>query len=354
MNTDITQTTQADINNSRDDFSVDPKSTDGVWGDKETIQMFDSFTKWYGYYSSIPELKKAIQVYATWVLGQGYETDDRTKIRLEGITGSGEDSFTAILWNMLVMKKVNGDSFAEIIRNNKGTLINLKPLDPARIKVYFRKNGTIKKYSYLTGKKEMDFLPSEIFHLVNDRVADNTHGDSVVESIQWLIDARQEAMRDWRRISHRSTVRILYVEEDNPNRLANLKTDYKEAINNGNLLILPVKAGDASFADLQLPPIAQFLEWIRYTENAFYKAVGTPKTLAGDADGIPESGGKMVVLTHEPTYVREVKDLENDLWNQLAIKVEFNRQASLQDNVQEQEGKSNNQTQATQPGDTKI
>jgi len=197
-------------------------------------------------------------------------------------------------------------------------------------------------------------MPNRMLHFSNDRVADNIHGDSVVKALKWLIDARQEAMEDWRRISHRSTIRVLVVDEDNPAKLTTLKTQYKDAIKKGELLILPGKPGEKVFQDLVLPPVEAFLAWIRYLENAFYKAVGVPKTIAGDAEGIPESGGKMAMLTHEPTYIREVTELEGDIWNQLAIKISFRRQPSLQDNVKTQEEKSTNQTQAAQPQDTKA
>jgi hypothetical protein len=352
---DIRQTTTTSGLNPTE-FSVDAKQTDGISASGETFWYFTDWTKWYGYYNEIAELKKAIQTSATWVLGQGYEVNNaRDKVILDHMAGAGEDSFLSIMWNMLVVKKINGDSFSEIIRDpNTKMLLNLKPLSPDRIKVVFNQKGVIIRYEYLgtrDGNENQKFKPNEILHFMNDRVADNTHGDSVISALKWLIDARQEAMQDWRRISHRSTIRVLVVDEDNPTKLNYLKTSYKDAIAKGELMILPGKPGEKVFQDLNLPPVEAFLAWIRYLENAFYKAVGVPKTIAGDAEGIPESGGKMAMLTHEPLYVREVTELENDLWNQLGLKVTFKRQPSLQEGTQEQEGKNNNQTQAAQPQD---
>ena len=350
MRTDIQQTSTIDMS-TINDYKVDPKSTDGIQGGDTTRWTFSNFTKWYGYYDDIPELKKAVGTYATWVVGQGYTTDNLSKVILDKIIGSGEDDFTSILWNMLVIKKVNGDAFAEIVRNNKGTLINIKPLNPQRMAVVFSKKGIIEKYEYSNGSGIQMFKPNEIFHLVNDRVADNVHGDSVIKALQWLINSRQEAMVDKRRMLHLGTIRIIEVDEDDKTRLANLKIDWKDSIENGNVLLLPKGTGQVQ--DLTSPN-SEHIVWIKYLENAFYKAVGTPKTLAGDAEGIPESGGKMVVFTHEPTYIREVTALEKDIWNQLAIKVEFKRQSSLQENTQEQEDKSTNQVQASQPNDTGV
>ena len=46
---------------------------------------------------------------------------------------------------MNLIKKVNGDSYAEIIRNNEdgGILLNLKPLDPSKITIVYDNKGMI-------------------------------------------------------------------------------------------------------------------------------------------------------------------------------------------------------------------
>lgn len=358
METDIRSTETTDFNSTRTTFEVEGKQTDGPSDQKETEWDSPNFSIYYGYYDEIPELKKAIGTYGTWVLGQGWTASNLDTAILESIAGWGEDDFTSILWNMLIMKKINGDSFAEIKRNEKtGTLINIIPLTPSRISIVVGNDGVITKYKYMSPKLkevEKEFQPNEIFHLCNDRVADNIHGDSVVSAMKWLIDSRQEAMKDWRRISHRSSIRILFVDEDDTAKLKTLNAQYSTAIENGDVMIFSGKKENFDFEDLTLPPVEAYLAWIRYLENAFYKGVGVPKTLAGDAEGIPESGGKMVVLTHEPTYIREVTNLENDIWNQLAIRVEFKRQASLKESVNDTENKNINQTQATQPSDTQA
>jgi len=347
---DITQTTTADMS-SVTEFSVDSQDTDGV-GAGETKYDNPDFTKWLGYYKTTA-IKKPIDAYATWVTGRGLdETDTRTKVLLDNFKGWGEDNFLAIIWNMLVVKKFNGDSYAHAIRNDKGTLINLKPLNAGRMTNIVGQDGVIIRYEQrLANGKTRKYKPNEILHLCNDRIADEIHGVPVCEVAEWGILARKEALADLKRVTHISMVRVLYVDINDKARLADLKRDYPDAINSHNLLILPVKPEDAKFEDLQVPPIGIILEYVRYIENSFYKDVGMPKSLTGDAEGIPESGGKMAYLNHEPIYNREVTELEADLWNQLALRVKFKRQASLMDSVNNQENKNNNQTQAAQPSD---
>ena len=160
-------------------------------------------------------------------------------------------------------------------------------------------------------------------------------------------------MKTWKKICRRAYIRILKVDENDKTRLATLKKDYAEGINAGEILIVPVDPKEASFEDLTLPPVEAYMTWIRNCESRIYKAVGFPKSLTGDAEGIPESGGKMAYFNHMPIYNREVTDVESDFWNQVGIKIKFNRQESLTDNMQNQESKNNAQT-GFQPSDTKV
>ena len=348
--TDITQTSTGDLSGISN-FSVNSTVLDSPNANDKNWYQDDKVAEYLTYYKTT-QLKAPIDTLAIWTIGKGYNTDNRTEAILENITGWGEDSFTSVLFNLMVMKKVTKiGGFAEIVRNEEtGTLLNLIPRNPANMIIYYNKQGIITEY----GHKQSDgkikkFTPDKILHLVNDRIGDEVHGTSVVESVKWIIDAKEEAMRDWRRISHRSTVRILYVEEDNKARLNTLKTEYKDAIKNGDLLILPIKRGDGEFEDLQLPPIQQFLEWIRYLENLFYQAVRVPKIIA-TSEGFTEAGGKMGYMTFEPIYTYEQTQLEADLWNQLAIRVKFNRPPSLSNAMNTTEEKNAGQT-GLQPND---
>ena len=353
--TDIQQTTQTDLAGKVTDYSVTSGRIDQAGGNEETYWDNTNFEKYLGYYYSIPEFKKAVDTYATWVLGKGYTTDARTNAILENITGWGEDSFLSILWNMLVVKKFNGDSYSEIMRDPKtGIILNLKPLNPSNVRHVVGKKGIIKFYEYTQADgKKIRYKPNEIFHLCNDRIADQIHGTSVVDCVEWVILARNEAMADWKRISHRATIRVMYVDEDDKSRLVNLKKDYAEAIKNGELLIIPGKRGEYEFQDLSLPPADSFLSWIQYLENFFYQAVGVPKAISGGVQDNTEASAKVGMVVFDPIYLREITDLQMDIWNQLAIKIEFVGQKSMMDNVQGLEQKNNAQT-GFQPNDVEA
>ena len=355
METDINQTTTTALDTGVDDYQVDREKIDDAEV-KELEWTNPDWSEYLGYYKNIPEFKEAIRALARWTVGKGYEPEDnRTKIILENITGWGEDSFQQILTNMIIVKKVNGDAYAEIIRNDKGTLVNLKPLNPGRMRHIVNSKGFIIRYEEVDAKKKKTkrtFTPDQIFHLCNDRIASEIHGTSAVEAVKWVINARNEAMSDWRRISHRSTVRVMYVDADDSDKLTQVKDQYKEAINNGEVMLIPAKKGEAEFVDYNLPPIDAFIRWIQYLEGFFYQALGVPKAIANTAD-FTEAASKVGYMTFEPVYTEEQTLLEQDLWNQLAVRIKFNRPPSLAGTLQEDETKNTGQT-GFQPADTQA
>lgn len=345
METDISKASVTDMNGTVTNFSVSNVTLDEAGMVKETWYDFPDSDKYLKYYKTIPELKKAVDALATWVTSKGYDTNPYHSVILDHLIGWGEDSASSIFWNLQVQKKIFGDAFAEIIRDDKGTILNIKPLYPGNMRVVVNGQGIITRYEQRTNvpTAPKKFSPDKILHLVNDRVANEIHGTSVIQACQWVIDARNESMADWRRILHRSTIRVLYVPIDDNPMMAKVKTQYQTAINKGEVVVVPAKPGEAQFQDLDAPPIDAFLRWIQYLEGFFYQAVGIPRVIA-TSENYTEAASKVGYLTFEPIYTREQTELEYDLWNQCQIKLTFNRPPSLMDTMQQSEAKNTSQT----------
>lgn len=353
----LNKTTTTNLTNTVQDFSVDPRQTDGVSASGLTYWNNPNFTKYHQYYKTIPNLKKPIDAIALYTVGNGYTANAETKVILDHISGWGEDTFDSIMWNMIVTKKVNGDAFAQIIRDGdkrSGTLLNIKPLDPASVRVVVNKDGRISHYEIVSkGSANIRKEKWEILHLVNDRFADEIHGTSVIEACQWYIDAKDEAQRDWRRISHRSTIRVMFVDVDNTTRQTQLKEQYAEAIKNGELMIIPAKKPDVEFEDLVLPPVESFMRWIQYLDDGLYQQLGVPKVILGGSSEFTEASSKTALLTWDQIWQWEQRQLEADLWNQLYIKVHYYEPVSLKNELISDEDKNTSQT-GFQPNDARI
>lgn len=355
---EFNNTTTTGLDSGVDKFSVDHETLDTAGANKETEWNNSNWSEYLGYYKTIPELKQAIDSLAVWTAGKGFETiDNRTRLIVDNVIGWGEDSFESIMKNMLIVKKINGDAYAEIIKDKNGLLVNLKPLNPATIKTIVNSKGIIIRYDEYNPKSKKvkrKYSPDDIFHISNNRVANEIHGVSVIEACKWVIDARNEAMSDWRRVLHRSSIRIMYVDVMNPTKLASLKEQYKEAINKGEVMIIPAKRGDdIEFEELTAPPIQAFLQWIQYLENFFYQAVGIPKIILGGSQDFTEASSKVGYLTFEQVYMTEQRELEKDILNQLKIEITFNRPVSLKDNVQSDEAANTGQV-GFQPNELNV
>jgi len=332
--------------NKQEDFTVPVVALEGALDQKETEYQNTLFTQWLGYYKTIPEYKTAINGFATWIVGKGWTADNRVTAILENITGWGEDNFLNILWNMIVIKKVGGDSFAEIIRNPEtGTLLNLKPLDPANIKIIVNQKGIIIRYEQIhkTDKKALPkrFTPQQILHICNDRIGDEIHGTSITEGVEWVIKARNEALQDFRKVLHRNVnpLVIYEVEEDDKTRIAEFERKIQVMKKDFEALVVPTGSVKVT---IPVVPLENPIEWIRYLENFFYQALGVPKVILGGQTET-EGDAKVSYLTFEQVYTREITELKADLWNQLAIRVEFGTPVSLKEPVQDNEIKNTSQ-----------
>lgn len=348
-NLELNQTTQSNLGGTVRDYSPSADSLDKPEDINENTWDNTNYDEWNRYYKTDGIYKTALNSFSSWVTGKGWSSDSRTTAILNNITGWGEDTFQSIMWNMHVVKKLQGDSYAEIMRNKDGTIVNIKPLGTLRHVT--NKKGRIIRYETLD-KPNKKFRPTQILHFCNNRVADEIHGTGITESVAWSLDARKEAMHDWRRISHRSTIRVMYIDSANTTKLNQVKSQYAEAIRDGELMIIPAKKGDAEFEELTLPPVEAFLAWIRHLEDVIYREIGVPRVILGGGSS-GEGDGKVSYLTFEQIYVREIEEIKADLWNQLAIKVEFSEPVSLKDKIQVDERKNSSQV-GFQPNDTQA
>lgn len=326
----IGQETTTDLKGSVMDVKIRAEKPDQKGsGEAEIKWDFPDADKHLGYYSQIPELKSALHILAQRVCGLGYTTQtNRSQMTLQNITGWGEDSFTSIMKMLLVEKKVFGDAFAEIIRNDEGILINLKKLYAGDMSIILNKQGLIERYEQKSNTEKGEtktFEPNEILHLSNDRIGNEIHGTSIIDSLKVYIDFYNEMLSDERKIRHRElALGVLKIDSNDPKKIKEVTNQYKKAIKDAEVLVV----GDG--VELRDNPVSprDRLQIMQFIISQFYQVVGTPKILT-TSEGYTEAGGKAGLLAFEPNEISEKIQLEEDLWNQLAIKIKFNRAPSL-------------------------
>jgi hypothetical protein len=331
------------------DFIVNQRALDAAnpTGEKEQYWYFDKATRNFGYYFEIPEINCAANALATWTVSRGYTTDDtRLKIILEHITGMGKDTFSQIMWNHEVVKVVVGDAFIEL-KYKDDLLINMIPISPERVRIV-HKDGRIIRYDTWNGKEWRSISRENMLHSSNKRIGDQVHGTSQIDACKWIIDARNEALVDGRKIEHRTlALGIAYYKTDNTGKITYVNSQIEKAIKNGEMVGLP--EGTVEIREFPSKSVSDRQAWISYLENFFYQVFGVPRSIA-TSDGTSEVGGKMGHVIFEPIYTKEQVDLESDLWNQAAIKITFNRPPSLGGLVAQEENKNTGMT-SIQPND---
>lgn len=372
MALNIRNTAETDYSNIAS-HTLDSVNLDAVSNQDETRDINPRWLQDWTSFNRIPKLKSAILMKAIWTVGKGYTCDARTKVILDHITGNGKQTFLDILFNLVVCKQVGRDSFAEIIRDEEGNLINLKVLDPGSITKIFGKDGRIKRYeqtipaptkSFMDKTKKslgfakdnfIKFKTEDIFHLTNSCFAGELHGRSVPESMEKIILADDENFNVMRKLTRFQAVPfiIFKVKSDNTTTIAGFKANIKEARENGEDLIVPDDENLLSWETVQVTPSAILMEWRNSLNNEFYRAVGMPLILFGSA-GSTESGGKIEYLGHETVFEHDQLEIENQIEAQLGLKVNLNSPTSLLENLQTDESKDQQNALTFQPNDVQA
>jgi len=304
-----------------------------------------NWTKYNGYYRTNRGGTKApIDKFAMWAVGKGFKADEKTKKKLSKITGFGKDSFNSIMENMIRVKKINGDAFAEIIKDKSAKLLNIKPLNPARVATITGDNGLIIRYEYMSvdKKRVIQRIDKEkMFHLINDREADEIHGISVYESMEGLLDKIQQLDEDMTVVFHRYVVPLMMfkMNTDNKIKITGFKSEVKTAMDGAEPLFLPDKVVDAD--TLKIPQFATLdpIKWREDWKQDAIKDIGIPELVLGKASGVTEASAKIVYLSFQQTVEDEQREIEEQLKLQLGIVVNYEFPARIEENLGEDEGK---------------
>jgi len=352
----LSNTQLSNVTNVVQDVTVYTKNTDGATGQDEYTWQNADWTTYWGYFNDedLGELKNAFVMKSVWNVGKGYTCDAETKVILDHISGWGKDTFQDILFNMDLISRLGGDSYAEIIRDESGLLLNLKVLDPGSIKIVVDKKGIIKRYeqtSKITGEP-LKFKPSEIFHLSHNRFADNVHGISDIVSIKNTILAEKESFRDTKKLMHRQ-VRpfiIFKLGTDDLTKINAFKDKADSALNLGENMYVPFDDKTLSYEVVKVDLSPTVLAWRDSLRQKFYRSLGLPLTVFGAASG-NESQSKIEYLAHEQVFAQAQMFLEEQIWNQLYLKIKLNSPVTLLENLQTDEQKDGNQGLEIQPND---
>ena len=356
--TDINNSEIGNKMNTETNYSVDAVSTDGAKDQPETTYQNSNWTQQLGYYKKVPELKASIDALATWTIGKGFKSNEITEMALSTIKGWGKDTFNTILENLTRVAKIGGDSYAEIIRDDEGQLINLKPLDPQNMVIVANRKGLIKRYEQTDkpkGTTIQKFKPENMFHLSRNRTADEIHGESLIDAVEEIILMRNEAMADYKKLLHRNVfpVRIFHLDTDDATEIAAFKAKADLASMQGENIYIPKGAVETEIAAVSSNATLNPLPWITQLNQYFFQATGVPQIIVGGSSEFTEASAKIAYLAFEQVIEEEQLYIEEQVLAQLNLEIDLEFPATLQNEILAAEDKAET-TQASTPEDTSV
>ena len=312
---------------------------------------------WYGYYYNISAYSSLVDKKSMWSIGKGFQADKKTTKLLQEIRGMGKDSFNTIMHNAVKVYTIGGDFLAEIVRNGKGKLVNLKPLNPGTFKIVANDKGIITGYEQVsnlnpsrTGSKGgmfNKFKPNQIFHLCWNRTADNIHGTGTAEKMENDLKRYEEVVRDQRIIFNRyvKPLWVFSVDSDDDAELKAFKVKVDETVNKSENLVVPKDTVD-KIERISIPPNSTLdpLPWIKFLESQFLKAEGVPAIVQGVSTGGSESESKVLYLAWQQVIEWNQLFLEEQILAQLGLEVNFNFPAMIEQDLNKDEKKDGETT----------
>ncbi len=329
------------------------EEVDRAGAQKETRWKSENWTTYNGYYKSHVAAKSVINKLGMWTVGKGVETKNKAQEKIvENIVGWGKDTFNEILDNMIRVKHINGDSYAEIIRDN-GKLVNLKPLNPGSMIHLVNPQGMITGYKQvLTNGKEKPLDLENVFHLTLNRTADEIHGTGDIESVITFLDKIKQLDEDMSVMFHRYVLPLLIwkLNTDDTTAIENFKTQEKAAWNKGDNLVTPDKAVSFDMVEAGKNGVNP-LEWRNKWVEEVIKGGGVPALIMAIESGTTEASSKMVFLAWGMTIEKEQRDTETQVKVQLGLEIKLPDPPTIEQTLNKDEMKDSSPEQKVKPNE---
>ncbi len=345
MAMDVTKTTTQALDQSLKIQTTSSEDVDRAGIETDTKWVNDKWETYNGYYKKHIATKSVINKLGMWAVGKGYKPLKKSQEKiLQAIIGWGKDTFNEVIDNQIRVKHINGDSYAEIVRDNSGKLVNLKPLNPGSIGHKIDSKGNIQGYvQRLIDGTEDDVNLEDIFHLSLNRTADEIHGTGDIESLTTFLDKIKQLDEDMAVMFHRFVVPLVIwrLNTDDTTAMSTFKTQSKKARNGGDDMVISDQAVDWKLLEpgVGVGKVIDPMTWRNKWTEEVIKGGGVPALIMAIEAGTTEASSKMVYLAWQQVIEKEQRDLEAQIKSQLGLEVKFEFPARIEENLGEDEGK---------------
>ncbi len=330
-----------------DNFRIDAEET-------ENQEYQQDWTKWHGFFRNVPDYRTAMLTFIDWVIGKKLIMDRRTEEIVKKIRGNGKQSFRMILKNHFLTSVIGGDSTTEIIKDKAGRLKNLMIRDPGTIKIIANRKGRIILYKQMSGKQQgkeeaelktlHTWQPEEIWHTMNNPIADEIHGIPESESMQDLIKSLEQVQKTYAVVLERYMKPTYFFEADTDDdtEMAAIAVKIDKAMKNFTNIVLPKGTLD----EIKTAKTAQFsildpVPWMNFLSRKFNKVARVPEIIQGESRESAVAGAEINFIGFKEYIMQRQTDLSENVKNQLNLNVGFEEPRELEIEQMQKGGSSN-------------
>jgi hypothetical protein len=328
--------------------SIKVQTTDAVDVDrpgKTNYYQTSTWTTHNGYYMGHSSIRAVINKLKMWTVGKGSnveKTKATTQKILDRVIGNGKETFDEVMKNQVGVRHIDGNSYAEIVGGKGTKLLNLKPLNPGAVKVYYNEFGMLDHYGYQYSDsgEEQRFEKEEIFHLSLNRNADGMGGTGDIECLIKYLDKIKQLDEDMAVMFHRYIVPMIIwkLNTTDETDIGQFKATHKIAKDSGNDIIISDKATDWDLVEAGKNGVDP-LSWRQTWVEEVTKGGGVPALIMAIEAGSTEASSKMVYVAWQQVIEDEQNYLEKQIKLQLGLDVTFEFPARIEENLGEDEGK---------------
>jgi len=175
------------------------------------------------------------------------------------------------------------------------------------------------------------------------------HGISIIEAVEWIILARNEAMEDYKKMLHRNIypVRIWHLDTDVDSEISTFKAKVAQSKYKGEDIFIPKGTVDTELASLPDNSSIDPKSWIAVLNQYFYQEVGVPQIVIGGSQELTQTAAQITYLSFEQNVEERQLYIEEQVLSQLNLEIDLTFPASLQNNVLSDIAKDGTQQQNT-------
>jgi hypothetical protein len=123
------------------------------------------------------------------------------------------------------------------------------------------------------------------------------------------------------------------LDTDDTTKISAYAEKMDKCVNLGENIYLPKGTVEHEIVSVPANATLNPLPWREHLKNYFFQVVGIPQIILGSSGEFTESTAKIAYLAFEQSVEDEQKDIEEQVWHQLGLRIELSFPASLRNEM---------------------